>query len=529
MTPAARSWYRSALGELRSPVGLFDLALTAAAVAAALIGGLFRFHTPGHPTWWALPFLFLAYLIAENLRIRFRRGEDTDAWTLSESVLAPMLFYFAAPVVVITAAVAHALLAGARRASPVKGAFNVAQCALAAGVGSLVLSLMTHQDGVNLHTLGALVVAMACVAVVNNTAFTLVLAISSRHSVVSVLKSLSPIILPGWVGGWVVNLLMGLLFVMAAAGDPIAVVLFPVPLVVLFFAYRGYAAARADRQRLTGLRQAAHVLSEPLHPRHAIDDYLREVANCFESQGATLVLLTEAGDYEIHALQPGPEGGVTERIEPSGSDSFESRLAAVPEPRRITAGEDDEMAQALGSAGWRDCICAPLVDEHRQLGVLAVFDQSGLEGTATSDLAVLDALGRETAHTIARGRMFETVVEERRKFAQILGTTSDGIFTLAQDGSVLSWNAACEHITGLAEKDVLGRKDALVRLEARTAAGSRVDFHGWSAGEALPRKILLTHPNGSHRRLSVSSSPAVDFEDQAETLVVVARDITPAD
>ncbi|MGH3499066.1 MAG: ATP-binding SpoIIE family protein phosphatase, partial [Nocardioidaceae bacterium] len=41
--------------------------------------------------------------------------------------------------------------------------------------------------------------------------------------------------------------------------------------------------------------------------------------------------------------------------------------------------------------------------------------------------------------------------------------------------------------------------------------------------------ILLTHPNGSHRRLSVSSSPAVDFEDQAETLVVVARDITPAD
>ncbi|MGH3497680.1 MAG: PAS domain S-box protein, partial [Nocardioidaceae bacterium] len=512
-----------------SPIRCYVLVLAVLTCTAAAIGGFRHFEIPGNPTWWAIPFVLVAYIVAEHLRVRFRRGDDADAWTLSESILAPLIFYFPTPAVVGIVALAHAALAVQRRYQPVKGAFNAAQWGLAAGVGSLALSLMAEEDGVTIATLGALVVAMAVVALINNIAFTLVMALSGHKSIAQVLKELSPIILPGWVGGWVVNLLMGLLFVMAAAGDPIAVVLFPVPLVVLFFAYRGYAAARADRQRLTGLRQAAQVLSEPLHPRHAIDDYLREVATCFESQAATLVLLTETGGYEIHALQPGPEGGVTERIEPSGSDSFESRLAAVPEPRRITAGEDDEMAQALAAAGWRDCICAPLVDEHRELGVLAVFDQSGLEGTATSDLAVLDALGRETAHTIARGRLFETVVEERRKFAQILGTTSDGIFTLAQDGSVLSWNAACEHITGLAEKDVLGRKDVLVRLEARTAAGSPVDFHGWSAGEALPREILLTHPNGSHRRLSVSSSPAVDFEDQAETLVVVARDITPAD
>ena len=51
-----------------------------------------------------------------------------------------------------------------------------------------------------------------------------------------------------------------------------------------------------------------------------------------------------------------------------------------------------------------------------------------------ADLAVLETLARETAHTIARGRLFESVVEERRKLDQIVTTTSDGIFTLADDG-----------------------------------------------------------------------------------------------
>ncbi len=532
MSPAARPAQSADRGERAVDRRLWEYVSTLAVATTgfAVLGSVLQLHPPAAGSWTTLPFLAAGMVAAEQLRVRFRRGDDVDALTLFEAVLAPLLFTFSPLVVVSTVAVAQTVTAVLRRSAWIKGAFNVAQWSLAAVVGSIAIGLLNDGSGVSLRSLAFLIAALGCVAVVNNVAFTVVLAISSRQSLPTVLRGLSPIIVPGWIGGWGINLLIGLLFVLADAGHPIAVVLFPVPLAVLHFAYRGYAAARADRLRLTGLRQAANVLSEPLHPRQAIDDFLREVAQCFESRSAALVLFTEAGDHEIHVLSLAPDRPATQRIEGPEGGSFEAVLAALQEPLRVRSGGDDELSAALAAAGWRDCLSAPLVDEHRQLGALAVFDQTGLEGTATADLAVLEALARETAHTIARGRLFENVLDERRKLAQIVSSTSDGIFTLSDNGIVLSWNAACERITGLSAGDVVGRRDAMRRLNARTASGTPVDFVDWAADAALPSEIVLTRfGDGELRRLLCSANRAIDVEARSETLVVVARDITPAE
>ncbi|MDQ3166649.1 MAG: SpoIIE family protein phosphatase [Actinomycetota bacterium] len=493
-------------------------------VATVLAGLTWDLVPPGNGLWLGLPFLAAALVAAEQLRIRYRRGSDVDAITLFEAVLAPLLFTFPPHVVVVTVAISQAITAVLRRTVWIKAAFNISMWSLAAGVGSLVLGLLVRESGATLESLGFLVIALAAVAVVNNTAFTVVLAISGRQSLTSVLRGLAPIIVPGWIGGWLVNLLMGLLFVLADAGHPIAVVLFPMPLVVLHLAYRGYASARTDRRRLTGLRAAVTALSEPLRPFDAIDDYLCEVVRGFESRAAALVVLDETGEYDTYLLAP-PASTAEERQ----TTPLERTLANASEPTRVAATDGHPLATKLADAGWRECLCAPLVDEHRRLGVLIVYDRTGLEGTATADLVVLEALARETAHTLARGRLFESVLEERRKLDQIVSTTSDGIFTLGEDGSVLSWNSACERITGLTEAAVLGQRDTMQCLEARTTAGSRVDFSGWAADPALPHDIVITTLRGAHRRLSCSTSPAADVDGRSETLVVVARDITPVE
>lgn len=502
-------------------------ALFAATAATVVLAYLLDLQPPAKPEWATLPLLALGLVIAGQLRVRFRGGDDVSSLTLSEAVLAPLIFTFSPPVAVSTVVVAQIITAILRRTTLVKAAFNIAQMSLAAAVASAVLTALLNEPGVSLESVGWLVLALACAALVNNTAFTVVLAISGRQSVPAVLRELRPVLVTGWLGGWGVNVLIGLLFVMAIDSSPIAVALFPVPLLVLHLAYRGYVSARSDRFRLAGLRKAAQTLSAPLHPHEAIDDFLIDVAECFESRGAGLILVHDGGDLEIHQLDPA--GTVATRTEPSGSLSLASVLASQPEPLFVMAGDAHVIAGMLSESGSRDCICAPLVDEQRQLGALVVFDRTGLEGDTVADLAVLETLARETAHTIARGRLFESVVEERRKLDRIVDSTSDGIFTLADGGAVLTWNAGSEKITGLAAVDVIGRRDAFKRLEARTAHGTPIDFAGWADDVALPAEVLITRIDGTNRRLSCSASTPLDVDNVSRTLVVVARDITPAE
>lgn len=500
--------------------------LAVAALAVVTFTVVADLHPPGTSVWWTLPLLVAGMIAAEHLRVSFRGGANVaTSATLFESTLAPVIFFFPPWVVVAAVAFAQGVSAVLRRTTLTKGFFAVAQWALATGLGGLVLAAYASAPRVDIQAIVGLVLALAVVAVVNYSAISIVMSIASQQTLGSVLASIRPILLPNWVGGWVINLLIGLLFVMAAAGHPIAVILFPVPLLVLHFANRGYAAARADRKRLSGLRRAATVLTEPLHPLNAIDDYLREVATCFEAQAAALVLLTEASQYETHLMD---QRGDAPSVQPRAASALEAALAMQADPVRVLDRHDSALASLLVDAGWRDCTCAPLVDEQRRLGALIVFDQTGME-TGTADVAVLEALARETAHTLVRGRLLESVMEERRKLAQIVSTTSDGIFTVAESGEVLSWNTACERMTGLAATEVTGQRDVMSRLRAHTSTGAAVDFSGWRNEPQRSRDLFITTADGASRRLSVSASEAQDADGRSKTLVVFARDVTPAD
>jgi PAS domain S-box-containing protein len=500
--------------------------LAAAALAVVMYTLVSDLHPPGELAPWTLPLLVAGMVVGEQLRVALRRGEHVaTSTTLFESTLAPVLFFFAPWIAVAGVALAQVIGAALRRTTFTKGFFAVAQWALTTSVGALVLAAYTPEPRVDINALVGLVLALAVVAVLNNLATIVVMTIASQRSLPSVVASLRPIMLTGWVGSWIINLLIGLLFVLGADGHPVAVVLFPVPLLVLHYAYRGYAAARADRMRLSGLRRAATVLTEPLHPLNAIDDYLGEVATSFEAQAAGLVLLIEDSRYETHLVDQRHEDMVVQRREAS---PLEAALAMQADPVRVLGREESALAGLVSDEGWRDCTCAPLVDEQRQLGALIVFDQTGL-ASGSADVAVLDALARETAHTLARGRLLESVMEEQRKLDQIVSTTSDGIFTVGEEGEVLSWNAACERMTGLPAAEVNGRRDVMYRLSARTGAGAPVDFGDWRNEPELPRDVFVTTMDGADRRLSVAASEAHDADGRTRTLVVVARDVTPAD
>lgn len=503
----------------RSAPGLIAYVAALAVAAAAAAYGVARAagDPPGERYWLALPALALLIVAAEALVVRIRYGEEVDGLNLVESALAPLLFAFPAGTVVCTVAAAQLAVALVRRQPPVKTVFNVAQWTLAVAAGAAVVDRVAVGGGVTETNVAAVGAALVAVGLVNNAAFATVVAVAERRGPRALLREILPVVLPGWVGGWFVNAMFGLLYVLAFAAHPAAVVLFPMPLVLLHLAYRGYATARADRLRLAVLHSAAQVLAERLDAREAIPDFLAELSRGFEARAVLLVLCGD-GVRHVHEYRDGSYAVTTEDAD---AVSLAGALAAHPGAVRIEARGDEPLARTLAKAGWRDCLAAPLVDESRTVGALVVLDQAGIR--SGTELTVLETLARETAGALARGRLVADVMEERRRLDEILTTTSDGICTLDADGVVRSWNPAMATITGLAAADVVGRAGALAPLRAQDSSGEPVELALWTA-QRLPEQLCVTRADGATRRLSCSYSRRGDA-----VLVVVARDVTPVD
>lgn len=491
-----------------------------AAIAAAFAVARYDADPPGRIYWLTLPPLVVVVALAELLVVQFRYGGDIDGVTLVEAALAPLLFAFPGGVVVVTVAGVQLVTALWRRLAPVKVVFNVAQWGLAAAAGAAVVARVSVGTGITSVNAAAVAAALVAIWAVNNAAFTVVIAVSGGQRLRTVVRELLPVILPGWVGGWFANVMLGLLYVLAYASHPLAVVLFPMPLVLLHVAYRGYATARADRLRLDVLHRAAQVLAASLDPRTVVPEFLGEVARGFEAS-AVLLVLTGDGVRQVHSFGA---DGYSVATEPADAVSLAGALAAHPGPVRIEARGSGPLARAVAEAGWRDCVAAPLVDDARTVGALVVLDQGGVR--SGSELTVLETLARETAGALAKGRLVADVLEERRRLDEIVTTTSDGICALGADGVVRSWNPALERITGLRASDVVGRPGALGRLRARTTGDVPVELSGWPAA-ALPTELRVDGRAGTTRRLTCSYSRRGEGDDAV--LVLVARDVTPVD
>lgn len=487
-------------------------------VAVALVGRQLPAQSFTQADLVLLPLLPFLVAAAEFFQVRFRIGGQVDGSNLIEAAIAPVLVI--APSLAGVGVVATGLLIAAvvRRNAPVKALFNVVQWSLATAVGATVWTAFdVHPDSP--AGAGALLLSVLVLGLVNLAAFTGVMLVHGTD-----VRALRPMVGPGWVAGLSVNSLLGLLFVLADQTTPYALVLAPVPLLVLHHAYQGYAAARLDRGRLAGIHAAAQVLSDPLNPRKAIVPFLRAAAEVFETTTATLVLRSESG-WEVHRVDT-VSGAVEVRSEAAGASSLEIAMTAQLGPIRLRAGDGGPLAAALRDAGHRDCLAAPLVDSGKVLGALMLVDQAGIEGAPEGQLAVLEALAREAAAAFTKGSLLDSVFEERRKLATVVGATSDGIVAIGEDGVVRSWNPGIAAITGLSERLVVGRPEALIRLDARTLTGEPVDLSDWASAGELPQELSVKSQGQGRRRLSCSYSTAE--EDDGRTLVVVARDVTPA-
>ncbi|MGH2784475.1 MAG: ATP-binding protein [Actinomycetota bacterium] len=507
-------------GPLRVTVYIGALAVAVAAFAA--LGNAVD-GDRGVP-WGALvPFLALL-TFAEYRIVRVHYRNQVMAITLFEAALAPLLFTAPTLAIVVVVLLAEAITGVLRKNQPMKAAFNLVQFTSAAALGSIVFNVLRHGESPSPWNLIALGIAMTTLAVLNVITLTTVICLAEKQPFRKVVTKLAPSILFGWI----VNTAFGVLFAAAYEWSPWTMGLFLVPLLLLHHSYRGYATAMADRARMAGMQRASRALAEPVDPRDAIPGFLAAVRECFDAKAVDLVLV-EQGTRTVHRFHADPAEGFSTRRETWNLHTLATLLAERGQATRATRAAADHMTTMfLELEGWRDCLAAPLIEDERTLGVLCVYDLGGPEGFEEGELAVLETLAGEAARAILKASLLDTILAERQKLADIVGRTSDGILTVSPSGTIKTWNAALERITGHPASDMIGGR-LFGTLTPRDTDGVAVWLERWAENdEALPADIEITTRAGETRWLSCSYTRVADTDGRPSMLIVVARDATEA-
>src|SRR3954465_9428355 len=517
----------------------------AVAILAAAVGVLSGVTVPTamHPTSLALVLIIALIALSEARQVRYYHHDEVDALNLMEGMLAPLIFTAGGTTTIVVCAIGLIIGDAVRRNPFVKTAFNVCQWVLAASVGSLVLHALrpyTHGPG---ELLGALLLALLTMSLVNLLALSGVLTVVAGSPIGSRDREklgAAPIgsrdrtklgaVAIGHGVGIVASLVTGVCLTAAYLFTPWTLLIGFMFILAMHLTGHANASLRADGVRLAGLQRATHALATSLRVDDAIPVFLREARAGFEVRTVQLALFA-AQSTEIYTTGE-PIGADCDHV--SGQHGLAELLVpVVKEPARFNVGVGDVyVSAALERTGHQRCLAAPLRSGGRTIGMLLLYDRFGMEGFEHGELSIAAALARELVGFIERVDLLATVDAERLKLSEILESTSDGIVTIDADGLITSWNAGLAAITGYPASEMLGTRHFGL-LRPRDAAGRDVLIERWldmfdSAAAGPPPELQIVSAQGQSIWLSCSYSHIAASEERADTLVIVARNITQA-
>lgn len=409
-------------------------------------------------------------------------------WTTGLLVLLSGPASGAGPGILVAAVGAGTLIGqGLRRRAPVKIAFNIGQYILAVTLAELIfraLHPLTPSDPVAWLEAA---LAMGVCFCVNACATALVISWVEGESFTSVL--LPP--LGTNVMHWVGNLSLGVLIAVTWTEVPAAIPLMLIPLAVSYSAYRAWLLGMKERDVMKTLYEAGRSLLGPLDG-DGFDQFLALVRTLLSADAAELVMI----------------------------DGDRVMIRSESETLVLTATSEDGQARSVQAyVRVRDGLApqvAVIGGQEDPSGLLAVYRAEPL---SASERSLLEALAPQVKSRLVNHQLFREIEEQRAQLADIIAHTTDGIFTMSAEGSILSWNPAMTRITGLEDVEAIGRRWADV-IDSRTSSSSPI---GGSSGS---RDILLGRTDGSEHWIRTARSPIRDREGTLTGEVVVTRDVT---
>jgi len=431
--------------------------------------------------------LVVLTIVAERFSIPLRHGTEIVNFALTDGVWAAGLL-LARPSV-LSAAVLLGVTLGqvSQRRAWFKVVFNVGQFLVGITLAELVFGALTHGVATDSWTWAAAIAGMTACFVVNACSIVLVVALVEHRPFLQVLVPPLRVNVLHWAG----NMVLGILGAVLWSVDRFAPALLIAPVGLAYAAYRERVDSVREREDWRRLYEAGRFLTRPLGEDEDFGPFIELLQSLLRAEAVELILL-EGDHVTVH-----------------GADGRRSFAIADGDARPL-----DAYATATG----REPQIALIRGHEAVSGVIAVHRAAPLDDR---DRSLLDDLATQIAARIRNRRLVGDGVEHAH-LAEILGRTSDGIFTVTASGEIASWNPAIERMTGFAKRDAVGSPAHVIFGEdVRQAIAAAED--GAAADD--PSDVVVERSDHSVQWLRLRACPIVDPAGATQHLVV-AHDVT---
>ena len=501
---------------------LFVLAVVAAATVVVALyapAAVRQLVDGGWRAAWQ-PLLYAAGLVvAERFVVKVPLRNHRFSVGVCDMVIVLGVVFLDPPVLVIATGAGIAVSQVLFERQPVKRLFNVPQyvlsVAVAAAVAAGLVDLLQRSDlfggqlepGVFRPALAVVwVLAMAAFFLVNHSLVSIVVSLSTGQGFVQSWLRAAPVAAADWAASIAYGLIIAALLVHDQALLPLLVV----PIGLTFLGNRAWARSLAQGQRMHSLYAAGRALSNRLGVTRAWGAFARQVADVLNCEGAAVFLGRD-------------EDGVLDVVSTGGTD----RLTVPASP---SAWEQAAKGWAT-RAGWPRYTMVPMEADGQVVGFAAAFGPRVDADFTGDDTETLLTLANQGAAALVNEELYRAAENERAQLRDIVGHSSDGIYTVGPDRTVKSWNAAMVALTGYQEDEAVGQK-CFNLLRARDGDGvdmCAADCPILAAAASRHEEVRdasVLNKEGLARWIRYAHAPIIAADGDMDADVVVVRDVT---
>jgi len=234
----------------------------------------------GLPQWASCLALACAVAVFAQFPLAFRRGGETQNFSITDS-LFPAALMLTEPAVVVLGVAAGSLAGQLRKGwAPYKVVFNASQHVIGMALAGVVFAWFGNVEATDPWTWAAAFCAMAVYFAVNATMVSGIVAVAQGRPWGNVLL---PTLGLG-AANFLVNVAVGILAAIVWAANPLALPLLAVPVVASYWVYRQWVRSLRQHERIQDIARTAETISlEDLSRRipAAADDEVAVLTSTF--------------------------------------------------------------------------------------------------------------------------------------------------------------------------------------------------------------------------------------------------------
>jgi PAS domain S-box-containing protein len=494
----------------------------AAAVAGLTLPGAARQLAGSSWRDLLVPVVYAAGLVvAERLAVNVPVRNHRLVASTTDMVVVLGVVFIDLPVLVVATAIGIAVSQVLVESSTIKRIFNVVQYVLSVGAAAALtgavlqlvdrwqpFGLTAGQDQAFRPSLAfAWIIGMVGFFLVNSTMVTAVVSLSVGQRITQPWRRVASVAAVDWAAGTAFGLLIAALL----AHDRGLLPLLIIPIGLTLVGNRAWARILAQGQRMHSLYEAGRALSNGIGETDAWREFVGNVSEVLNCDGAAVFLgRPDDGALDVISTQGGPD-----------------RLTVAASPsawERATKGY-------VTRSRWPRAATVVMETEGKVVGYAVAYGPRVESDFTSEDRETLLTLANQGAAALRNESLYRQAESERATLRDIVGHSTDGIYTVGPDRAVRSWNPAMVALTGYSVEEAIGQK-CFNLLRARDGEG--VDMcaadcpilAAAKSGQEEVRDASVLNKDGVARWIRYAHAPIMGSDGEMDSDVVVVRDVT---